>query len=95
MADWTIDQAEELYGVNRWGAGYFSIGENGNIKIAPNHRLPDITIDMREVVDEIIAEGIELPRSSISGRTARPQASPAAEGKRPRNSGNTSADVMG
>ena len=61
MADWTIDQAEELYGVNRWGAGYFSIGENGNIKIAPNHRLPDITIDMREVVDEIIAEGIELP----------------------------------
>lgn len=59
--DWTIDDAEELYGVNRWGAGYFSIGANGNIQIAPNHRLPDVTIDMQEVVDEILAEGIQLP----------------------------------
>lgn len=62
MADnWTIDDAEELYGVNRWGAGYFSIGENGSIQIAPNHRLPDVTIDMKEVIDEIIAEGIQFP----------------------------------
>ncbi|RUO39245.1 arginine decarboxylase [Pseudidiomarina aestuarii] len=62
MADnWTIDDAEELYGVRRWGAGYFSIGDNGNIQIAPNHRLPEVTIDMQEVVDEIIAEGIQLP----------------------------------
>ncbi|RUO63246.1 arginine decarboxylase [Pseudidiomarina planktonica] len=62
MADnWTIDDAEELYGVNRWGAGYFSIGDNGSIQIAPNHRLPDVTIDMKEVIDEIIAEGIQFP----------------------------------
>lgn len=59
--NWTIDDAEELYGVNRWGAGYFSIGANGSIQIAPNHRLPDVTIDMKEVVDEILAEGIQLP----------------------------------
>lgn len=59
--EWTIDDAEELYGVKRWGAGYFSIGENGNIQIAPNHRLPDVTIDMKEVIDEILAEGIQLP----------------------------------
>ncbi len=62
MADnWTIDDAEELYGVNRWGAGYFSIGDKGNIQIAPNHRLPDVTIDMKEVIDEIISEGIQFP----------------------------------
>ena len=24
--NWTIDDAEDLYGVKRWGAGYFSIG---------------------------------------------------------------------
>jgi arginine decarboxylase len=58
---WTIDDAEELYGVNRWGAGYFSIGDNGNIKIAPNHRIPDVTIDMKDVIDEIRAEGIQFP----------------------------------
>ncbi|KFZ30182.1 arginine decarboxylase [Pseudidiomarina salinarum] len=62
MADnWSIEDAEELYGVKRWGAGYFSIGDNGSIKITPNHRLPDVTIDMQEVMDEIIAEGIQLP----------------------------------
>ncbi|MEX1221321.1 MAG: biosynthetic arginine decarboxylase [Idiomarina sp.] len=62
MADnWTIDDAEELYGVNRWGAGYFSIGNNGSIQIAPNHRLPEVTIDMKEVIDEIISEGIQFP----------------------------------
>ncbi|RUO75724.1 biosynthetic arginine decarboxylase [Pseudidiomarina taiwanensis] len=61
MPTWTIEDAEELYGVRRWGAGYFSIGDNGNIQIAPNHRLPDVTIDMQEVVDEIIAEGIQFP----------------------------------
>ena len=59
--NWTIDDAEELYGVKRWGAGYFSIGNNGSIQIAPNHRLPDVNIDMKEVVDEILAEGIQLP----------------------------------
>ncbi|WP_411360393.1 biosynthetic arginine decarboxylase [Pseudidiomarina salilacus] len=58
---WTIDDAEELYGVNRWGAGYFSIGDNGNIQIAPNHRIPDVTIDMKDVIDEIRAEGIQFP----------------------------------
>ncbi|CAB0151819.1 Biosynthetic arginine decarboxylase [Pseudidiomarina piscicola] len=63
MADgnWSIEDAEELYGVRRWGAGYFSIGESGNIRIAPNHRLPDVTIDMKDVLDEIRAEGIQLP----------------------------------
>ncbi|MFC0446323.1 biosynthetic arginine decarboxylase [Pseudidiomarina halophila] len=60
-SNWTIDDAEELYGVRRWGAGYFSIGDSGNIQIAPNHRLPDVTIDMKDVLDEIRAEGIQLP----------------------------------
>ena len=26
---WTVTDAEELYEVNRWGNGYFSVGENG------------------------------------------------------------------
>lgn len=58
---WTIDDAEELYGVKRWGAGYFSIGNSGNIQIAPNHRIPDVTIDMKDVIDEIRSEGIQFP----------------------------------
>ena len=29
MAEWSIEEAEKLYGVSRWGGGYFTIGENG------------------------------------------------------------------
>lgn len=59
--DWSIEHAEELYGVNRWSAGYFSIGDNGNIQVSANHRSPDVKIDLKEVIDEMVAEGIEFP----------------------------------
>lgn len=61
MSDWTIDDAEELYGVRRWSAGYFSIGQNGNIQVNADHRRPDVKIDLQEVVDEMLAEGIQMP----------------------------------
>ncbi|RUO24495.1 arginine decarboxylase [Aliidiomarina minuta] len=61
MNEWSIDDAEELYGVNRWGAGYYSIGENGNIQVAPNHRDQEVTIDLKEVIEEMISEGIQFP----------------------------------
>lgn len=58
---WTIDDSEELYGVHRWGAGYFSIGKNGYIQVSPNHRDPSITIDIGEVLQEMKEEGIQFP----------------------------------
>lgn len=61
MSDWTVEDAEELYGVRRWSAGYFSVGENGNIQVNANHRRPDVKIDLQEVVDEMLSEGIQLP----------------------------------
>ncbi|RUO39056.1 arginine decarboxylase [Aliidiomarina taiwanensis] len=60
-SSWTIEDSEDLYGVNRWGAGYFSIGENGNIQVSPNHRKPEVGIDMAEVLAEMKAEGIQFP----------------------------------
>ena len=32
---WTVDDAAELYEIARWGKGYFSIGENGQVRIHP------------------------------------------------------------
>ena len=61
MSEWSIEQAEELYGVKRWSAGYFSVGDNGNIQVHANHRLPDVSIDLKEVIDEMVAEGIQFP----------------------------------
>lgn len=60
-ADWTIEEAEKLYGVSRWGGGYFQIGENGNVHITPVPSDPSIKIDFKSVIDEIKQEGVQFP----------------------------------
>lgn len=61
MTDWTIADAEELYRVKRWGAGYFEIGDNGNLHIMPSQNNDSLRIDFKAVIDEIRAEGIQFP----------------------------------
>lgn len=58
---WTIQDAEKLYGVKRWGAGYFEIGENGNLQVFPDLNNTNMRIDFKAVVDEIKHEGIQFP----------------------------------
>ncbi|GAA0374739.1 biosynthetic arginine decarboxylase [Bowmanella denitrificans] len=61
MADWTIDDAERLYRVKRWGGGYFEIGENGNLHITPVPGNPQVRIDFNSVIEEMKEEGIQFP----------------------------------
>ncbi len=58
---WTIQDSEKLYGVSRWGGGYFEIGENGNLHVTPDSTNPDMRIDFKSVIDEIKEEGIQFP----------------------------------
>lgn len=58
---WTIEDAEKLYGVNRWGSGYFEIGNNGNLHVTPDLNNKDMRIDFKSVIDEIKQEGIQFP----------------------------------
>jgi arginine decarboxylase len=59
--DWTIEDAERLYGVKRWGSGYFEIGANGNLNIMPDPNNANVRIDFKSVIDEIKQEGIQFP----------------------------------
>lgn len=61
MADWTIDDAERLYRVKRWGGGYFEIGDNGNLHITPVPGNPQVRIDFKSVIEEMKQEGIQFP----------------------------------
>ena len=61
MTNWTIEDAEELYRVKRWGAGYFEIGDNGNLHVTPDQGQEALRIDFKAVIDEIRAEGIQFP----------------------------------
>lgn len=59
---WTIDDAERLYGVDAWGAGYFRVNERGNIAVTPKgDRDLAGSIDLAELVDGLNLRGLGTP----------------------------------
>ena len=61
MSEWSIEEAEKLYGVSRWGGGYFEIGENGNVQVTPVLDDKSIRIDFQALINEIREEGVQFP----------------------------------
>ncbi|SUO96955.1 biosynthetic arginine decarboxylase [Suttonella ornithocola] len=58
--EWTRDDAEALYKVNGWGAGYFGINSSGNIVVnVPN--APNTAIPLVDLIDGMRARGKEMP----------------------------------
>ncbi|MDF0604938.1 arginine decarboxylase [Neisseriaceae bacterium TC5R-5] len=57
---WSVSNSRSLYGVRHWGAGYFDVGSNGHVLVRPNVR-QKTSIDLRQLVDTLAAEGLELP----------------------------------
>jgi arginine decarboxylase len=59
-AEWTIADASELYEIARWGKGYFTIGDNGHVRVHPTKE-PGHSIDLKQLVDHLQLRGIHLP----------------------------------
>jgi arginine decarboxylase len=57
---WTTVDAADLYEIGRWGKGYFSIGDNGQVRIHPTKE-PSRSIDLKQLVDHLQLRGIGLP----------------------------------
>jgi arginine decarboxylase len=60
MEKWKVADSLEMYGVRHWGKGYFSINKSGHVTVHPTKR-PDQSIDLKELVDNLQARGIQLP----------------------------------
>jgi arginine decarboxylase len=60
LPTWSIDEARELYGINRWGLKYFDISSDGDVTVAP---LKDkgISIKILDVIMEAREEGLHFP----------------------------------
>ncbi len=58
--DWTTADATEMYEIARWGKGYFSIGDNGQVKVHPT-KDASRSIDLKQLVDHLELRGISLP----------------------------------
>src|SRR6202047_56114 len=57
---WTPQVASDLYDVASWGKGYFSVGDNGHVRVHPE-KDPALSIDLKNLVDSLLLRGINLP----------------------------------
>src|SRR5215475_938411 len=57
---WTPQVASDFYDVASWGKGYFSVGENGCVRVHPE-KDPARSIDLKQLVDTLVLRGINLP----------------------------------
>jgi len=58
--NWTVEDSANLYNLRGWSLRYFDINAEGHLTVHPR-RSPELTIDVKGVVDAAIARGIRLP----------------------------------
>jgi arginine decarboxylase len=57
---WTVADSAETYGITSWSNGYFAINDVGHVVSHPQG--PEAgSIDLKELVDEVVRRGIGLP----------------------------------
>jgi arginine decarboxylase len=57
---WDIQQARNLYSIQRWGAGYFDISETGRVTAKPQ-RDTGAAVDLTDIIEEAKARGLKFP----------------------------------
>ncbi|MEO8521191.1 MAG: biosynthetic arginine decarboxylase, partial [Acidobacteriota bacterium] len=56
----TVADATDLYEIERWGKGYFSISASGHVLVHPT-KDPARSIDLKQLTDHLLLRGIGLP----------------------------------
>lgn len=59
-SDWTVSDSAKHYGVERWSDGFFGVSESGTVVVRPDRDVHN-EADLNELVDQLVATGIELP----------------------------------
>ena len=60
MKVWSIEDSLKTYNIENWGLHYFGINAKGNLTVHPKQSSGP-AIDMKVVIDDIVARGIKLP----------------------------------
>ncbi|WP_372796503.1 biosynthetic arginine decarboxylase [Pontiella sp.] len=56
---WSTQQSAEIYGINNWGADYFSVSEAGEVIVHPHGN--GTGVSLRHIVDGLIDRGLDMP----------------------------------
>ena len=59
MKKWRIEDSEDLYNINGWGASYFSINEKGHVAVTP--KKDSVQVDLKELMDELQLRDVAAP----------------------------------
>lgn len=57
---WDVAAARALYNIDRWGAGYFDINEEGHVIVKPLQEAGAV-VDLTDVVEEARGRGLRFP----------------------------------
>ncbi|MGI6073059.1 MAG: biosynthetic arginine decarboxylase [Fermentimonas sp.] len=60
MRKWRIEDSEEIYNINNWGNGYFSINEKGNVQVTPK-RQSGSAVDLNDILRELFLRDVTTP----------------------------------
>lgn len=58
---WSVSDARDCYGVDRWGEGYFSISPNGNLMVVAPSDSGRVKVEITEIVDGLQQRGLDMP----------------------------------
>ena len=60
QAEWTIEDARQLYNIEGWGIGYFDINEHGHVTVHPTKE-PERGLDLYDLAVNLQEQGVGLP----------------------------------
>ncbi len=61
VKEWTTKDADEIYQISRWGEGYFTVSDKGDMCVSPTRAPGGPVINMMEVVEEMKNKNITFP----------------------------------
>ncbi|MBN2685927.1 MAG: biosynthetic arginine decarboxylase [Pontiellaceae bacterium] len=56
---WSVEQSAELYGINNWGADYFSVSRKGEVLVHPHGN--GVGVSLRKIIDGLDDRGLDMP----------------------------------
>lgn len=58
---WSVDNSAALYGIDKWGAGYFAADDSGDVVITPLGEENGVRISLHEVAKGVKERGLDMP----------------------------------
>lgn len=58
---WDVSDAETLYGIRRWGSGYFGVSDKGTVTVCPRGEPSGPAVDLVNILSELHEKGIRTP----------------------------------